>query len=88
MPITFNDRVRGVSKMSWHIIGEAMSLVTWWGFRDRVLRRSGPIAKRPPRESGVIRRPRRRRRRPASVPAGGVPDDPAAREPGVEAAAN
>ena len=42
VPITFNDRVRGVSKMSWHIIGEAMSLVTWWGLRDRVLRRSGP----------------------------------------------
>ena len=39
VPITFNDRVRGVSKMSWHIIGEAMSLVTWWGLRDRVLRR-------------------------------------------------
>jgi dolichol-phosphate mannosyltransferase len=39
IPITFNDRIRGVSKMSWHIIGEAMSLVTWWGFRDRVLRR-------------------------------------------------
>jgi dolichol-phosphate mannosyltransferase len=39
VPITFNDRVRGVSKMSWHIIGEAMSLVTWWGFRDRVLRK-------------------------------------------------
>jgi dolichol-phosphate mannosyltransferase len=39
VPITFNDRVRGVSKMSWHIIGEAMSLVTWWGFRDRVLGR-------------------------------------------------
>src|SRR5262245_3917538 len=39
VPITFNDRFRGVSKMSWHIIGEAMSLVTWWGFRDRVLRR-------------------------------------------------
>lgn len=37
VPITFNDRVRGVSKMSWHIIGEAMSLVTWWGLRDRVL---------------------------------------------------
>jgi dolichol-phosphate mannosyltransferase len=37
VPITFNDRVRGVSKMSWHIIGEAMSLVTWWSFRDRVL---------------------------------------------------
>ncbi|MGH9213918.1 MAG: polyprenol monophosphomannose synthase [Acidimicrobiales bacterium] len=39
IPITFNDRIRGVSKMSWHIIGEAMSLVTWWGLRDRVLRR-------------------------------------------------
>ena len=39
VPITFNDRVRGVSKMSWHIIGEAMSLVTWWGVRDRLLRR-------------------------------------------------
>jgi dolichol-phosphate mannosyltransferase len=37
VPITFNDRVRGVSKMSWHIIGEAMSLVTWWGVRDRLL---------------------------------------------------
>jgi dolichol-phosphate mannosyltransferase len=37
VPITFNDRVRGVSKMSWHIIGEAMSLVTWWGLRDRLL---------------------------------------------------
>jgi dolichol-phosphate mannosyltransferase len=42
IPITFNDRFRGVSKMSWHIIGEAMSLVTWWGFRDRVLRRGDP----------------------------------------------
>lgn len=40
VPITFNDRVRGESKMSWHIIGEAMSLVTWWAFRDRVL---GPV---------------------------------------------
>ena len=49
VPITFNDRVRGVSKMSWHIIGEAISLVTWWGLRDRVLRRSGPVARRPPR---------------------------------------
>jgi dolichol-phosphate mannosyltransferase len=45
VPITFNDRVRGVSKMSWHIIGEAISLVTWWGVRDRLLRsqsRPGP----------------------------------------------
>jgi len=37
VPIMFMDRVRGESKMSWHIIGEAMSLVTWWAFRDRVL---------------------------------------------------
>ncbi len=47
VPITFNDRVRGVSKMSWHIIGEAMSLVTWWGFRDRVLRRRPPTLDAP-----------------------------------------
>jgi dolichol-phosphate mannosyltransferase len=47
VPITFNDRVRGVSKMSWHIIGEAMSLVTWWGVRDRLLRR-GSRRDRPP----------------------------------------
>jgi dolichol-phosphate mannosyltransferase len=37
VPITFNDRVRGESKMSWHIIGEAMTLVTRWAFRDRIL---------------------------------------------------
>src|ERR671912_1476510 len=50
MPITFNDRVRGESKMSWHIIGEAMSLVTWWGLRDRVLRRrpaEAPVERAP-----------------------------------------
>lgn len=46
VPITFNDRVRGVSKMSWHIIGEAMWLVTWWGLRDRVFRRGGPSPRR------------------------------------------
>jgi dolichol-phosphate mannosyltransferase len=46
VPITFSDRFRGVSKMSWHIIGEAMSLVTWWGFRDRVLRRGRAAAVR------------------------------------------
>ena len=40
VPITFKDRVRGVSKLSWHIIGEAMSLVAWWCVRDRLLRRS------------------------------------------------
>jgi dolichol-phosphate mannosyltransferase len=39
VPIAFTDRVRGHSKMSWRIIAEAMLLVTWWGVRDRVLRR-------------------------------------------------
>lgn len=38
-PITFRDRVRGTSKMSLRIVGEAIRLVTWWGLRDRVLRR-------------------------------------------------
>ena len=40
IPIAFTDRVRGNSKMSWRIIAEAMLLVTWWGMRDRVLRRN------------------------------------------------
>ena len=39
VPIKFVDRVRGTSKMSSAIIAEAMALVTWWGIRDRVLRR-------------------------------------------------
>jgi dolichol-phosphate mannosyltransferase len=39
IPIAFTDRVRGNSKMSLKIIVEAMSLVTWWGLRDRVVRR-------------------------------------------------
>ncbi|HEX7095291.1 MAG TPA: polyprenol monophosphomannose synthase [Acidimicrobiales bacterium] len=36
-PISFTDRTRGKSKMSGHIIVEALVLVTWWGLRDRVL---------------------------------------------------
>ena len=40
IPIAFTDRVRGHSKMSWRIVAEAMLLVTWWGIRDRVLRRN------------------------------------------------
>ena len=40
IPIKFVDRVRGTSKMSSAIVVEAMGLVTWWGIRDRVLRRS------------------------------------------------
>ena len=38
LPITFRDRVRGVSKMSPNIITEALWLVTRWGVRDRVRR--------------------------------------------------
>ena len=38
IPIAFRDRIRGVSKMSPNIIGEALWLVTRWGVRDRVRR--------------------------------------------------
>ena len=38
VPITFRDRVRGVSKMHPGIITEALWLVTRWGVRDRVRR--------------------------------------------------
>jgi dolichol-phosphate mannosyltransferase len=37
-PIVFTDRVRGYSKMSWHIFAEELLLVTWWGLRDRFRR--------------------------------------------------
>ena len=44
VPICFTDRVRGTSKMSWRIVGEAIGRVTWWGLRDRVLhRRTTPL---------------------------------------------
>ena len=39
VPITFNDRERGTSKMSSRIVVEALLLVTWWAIRDRLLRR-------------------------------------------------
>lgn len=39
VPISFTDRIRGTSKMSGTIVVEALGLVTWWGLRDRVLRR-------------------------------------------------
>jgi dolichol-phosphate mannosyltransferase len=41
VPIEFVDRQRGASKMSFHIIAEALALVTWWGVRDRVRHRGG-----------------------------------------------
>ena len=40
VPITFTDRVRGYSKMSLAVAAEELLLVTWWGFRDRALRRA------------------------------------------------
>jgi dolichol-phosphate mannosyltransferase len=40
-PIAFVDRVRGTSKMSSHIVVEALVLVTWWALRDRVFRWRG-----------------------------------------------
>ena len=39
VPIQFGDRQHGASKMSGQIVAEALALVTWWGLRDRVLRR-------------------------------------------------
>jgi glycosyltransferase involved in cell wall biosynthesis len=39
VPIVFTDRVRGQSKMSFSVMLEELILVTWWGIRDRVLRR-------------------------------------------------
>jgi dolichol-phosphate mannosyltransferase len=39
VPIAFSERERGTSKMSGWIVVEALGLVTWWGVRDRVLRR-------------------------------------------------
>jgi dolichol-phosphate mannosyltransferase len=42
VPIEFKDRELGESKMSSRIVVEALVLVTWWAFRDRVLRRGRP----------------------------------------------
>lgn len=39
VPIDFVDRTLGTSKMSSNIVVEALMLVTWWGMRDRLLRR-------------------------------------------------
>ena len=42
VPISFTDRVRGTSKMNGAVIWEELSNVTWWGIRDRILRRKQP----------------------------------------------
>ncbi|MEX2032665.1 MAG: polyprenol monophosphomannose synthase [Dehalococcoidia bacterium] len=47
VPIEFTDRVRGYSKMTWGIFAEELLLVTWWGFRDRVLRLGRSRSKAP-----------------------------------------
>ncbi|HEX7165778.1 MAG TPA: polyprenol monophosphomannose synthase [Acidimicrobiales bacterium] len=39
MPIVFTDRVRGASKLSTRVAVEELALVSWWGVRDRALRR-------------------------------------------------
>jgi dolichol-phosphate mannosyltransferase len=41
LPIIFTDRVRGVSKMTWQVAVEELTLVTGWGIRDRVFKRDG-----------------------------------------------
>ena len=74
--------------MSWHIIGEAMSLVAWWALRDRVLRRSGLSPSACPSPTGVSPAVSVADDVPAAGGDAGVADDPAACEPDVEAAAN
>jgi dolichol-phosphate mannosyltransferase len=39
VPIAFTDRIRGQSKLTLSVAAEELTLVTWWGFRDRVLKR-------------------------------------------------
>jgi len=39
VPIEFVDRREGTSKMSSWIVIEALGLVTWWGLKERLLRR-------------------------------------------------
>ncbi len=45
VPIVFNDRLAGESKMSTRITIEALGRVTWWGARDRLREAIGrPVA--------------------------------------------
>jgi dolichol-phosphate mannosyltransferase len=39
VPIVFTDRVRGHSKLTMSVAAEELTLVTWWGVRDRVIHR-------------------------------------------------
>lgn len=47
VPITFVDRTRGRSKMSWRIVVESMVLVTRWAVADRLARRRDRAALAP-----------------------------------------
>src|SRR3954454_7149228 len=40
VPITFTDRVKGESKLTLSVAAEELTLVTWWGVRDRVFKRN------------------------------------------------
>jgi glycosyltransferase involved in cell wall biosynthesis len=40
VPITFTDRVKGESKLTLSVAAEELTLVTWWGVRDRVFGRN------------------------------------------------
>lgn len=39
VPIVFTDRVHGASKLTLAIAAEELTFVSWWGLRDRILRR-------------------------------------------------
>ena len=51
LPIQFVDRERGESKMSFHIIAEALLRVTWWGSRARVRRLRAVVRSRATKSS-------------------------------------
>jgi dolichol-phosphate mannosyltransferase len=48
LPITFTDRKRGMSKMTFKIAAEELSLVTRWGIEDRLPGRNSRSAPGPP----------------------------------------
>lgn len=82
VPITFKDRLRGESKMSWRIIGEAASIVTWWGLRDRLL----GFARRRPRPAPAPASPAASAAPASGDGAEGQPAPTTAPEPAAEAA--
>jgi hypothetical protein len=47
VPIEFNERTLGSSKMSSRIVVEALVLVTWWGVKGRIRarRKKGTLAR-------------------------------------------